>query len=78
MVDSSRRWRLDAVPGGYALKDSSGRRVAYVYGQATKVEDARYVAEKLTLLPELLEQANRGGLLASRPDPGLPESMNRI
>ena len=67
MVDSSRRWRLDVVPGGYALKDSSGRRVAYVYGQAARVDgmerfqmtlaDARHVAEKLALLPELLGQA---------------------
>jgi hypothetical protein len=37
------RWirRADGVSrsaGSYALKDSRGRRVAYVYGQATKFE----------------------------------------
>lgn len=70
MVELSRRWRIDAVPGGYALKDFSGRRVAYVYGQAIKgvepvqmtLADARYIAEKLTLLPQLLEQTNRSGV----------------
>ena len=62
-----------------ALKDSSGRRVAYVYGRTGdeirrrgtgSVADARYVAEKLRLLPKLLERAKRGGLPAFRPDLG--------
>jgi hypothetical protein len=36
--------------GSYALKDSRGRRVAYVYGY--DLADARYVVEKLRLLPK--------------------------
>ena len=57
------RWRLDAV-----------RKLCAEFEGVEPVQMTwqmrRYVAEKLRLLPKLLERANRDGLPASRPDVG--------
>jgi hypothetical protein len=34
----SKTWRVERVPGGYAIRDPGGRIVAHVYGQAESSE----------------------------------------
>ena len=59
MAERSLPWRLEKVPGGYAVRDAKGMLIAHVYGQefpgsiGMTLEQAKEIASQIAKLPEL-------------------------
>ena len=59
MAERSAPWRLEKVPGGYAVRDAKGMLIAHVYGQefpgsiGMTLEQAKEIASQIAKLPEL-------------------------
>ena len=59
MAEGSAPWRLEKVPGGYAIRDAKGIVIAHVYGQelpgsiGITLEQAKEIASQIVRLPEL-------------------------
>jgi hypothetical protein len=58
-------WRVEQIEGGYVIKDTNGRSLAYVYGRKTleadadtthvlTMDEARHIASNIAKLPTLL------------------------
>ena len=62
-------WSVADIPGGYAVVDAGGRRLAYVYrtrawtrasnSEALTDDEARRVAANIAKLPNLLAKAEK-------------------
>jgi hypothetical protein len=67
-------WRADKIPGGYAVRDTNGQAIAYIYSRENEAEarkakvltadEARRLAIDIARLPELLGKGACG--LSSR------------
>jgi len=56
-------WKVERIPGGFAVKDANGQQLAYVYADKRQIvntlneDEARRIASNIAKLPGLLESS---------------------